>query len=119
VAAALQDNHRATIVGQPTPPIGYVRSMVPLPDGQGSLILTTGVLERASAPPRPVDGADRPWSLRPDHIVSINPEDEKVAMAWLRAQESPDAPADRAAPPADAQLAKALELLKEAMGGAN
>ena len=47
LAAALQDNHRAIIVGTPTAGQGYAKSGVPLPDTDFVLVLATGLLQRA------------------------------------------------------------------------
>jgi hypothetical protein len=47
LAAALQDSHRALIVGQPTRMSAYVRSHVDLENGD-RLVLATGVLKRAN-----------------------------------------------------------------------
>ena len=46
LCAALQDNHRATVVGTPTGADTEVQSSVPLPGGERSMRLTTGRLER-------------------------------------------------------------------------
>ena len=52
LAAALQDNHRAVIVGSPTisskinPGPGFVKSIIPIGDGKLSVSLATGSLER-------------------------------------------------------------------------
>jgi carboxyl-terminal processing protease len=115
--AALQDNHRATVVGQPTPWAGAIRSLFPLPDGQGSLILTTGLLERPSVARGPSDDAKRPWGIEPDHLVVMDRAQVGPVFGWYALQESPDAPATNGAPPGDPQLAKALELLKSALNG--
>ena len=52
LAAALQDNHRAVIVGSSTmssrinPGPGFVKSNIPIGDGKLSVSLATGSLER-------------------------------------------------------------------------
>jgi carboxyl-terminal processing protease len=118
LTAALQDNRRAVVVGQPTPWAGTVRSLIPLPDGQGSLVLTTGVLERPAAAREPAVGtAKRLWGVQPDHLVVPDGKQAVDVMAWHRAQESPDAPNANTRPPDDSQLAKAIELLKAALDG--
>jgi carboxyl-terminal processing protease len=119
VAAALQDNHRVVVVGQPTPWAGLVRSLFPLPDSQAAMILTTGVLERPASAREPADTARRLWGLQPDHVVPVHREKSLAIMTWQRQQESPDAPTSNAQPPDDAQLAKALELLQAALNGSD
>jgi carboxyl-terminal processing protease len=56
LAAALQDNHRAILVGAPTSsaqgmPGGGVKSAVPVGDGAWSIVLMTGRLERGNGRP--------------------------------------------------------------------
>ncbi len=64
LAAALQDNHRAVIVGSPTmsarinPGPGFVKSTIPVGDGRLSVSLATGSLERGDG--RPLSLFDRP-----------------------------------------------------------
>ena len=57
LAAALQDNKRAVVIGAPTSSAGInpgnavVKTLLPLKGGEWSLSLATGVLERAAASP--------------------------------------------------------------------
>jgi carboxyl-terminal processing protease len=51
LCAALQDNHRAVIVGTPTPGRTDVRSSVPLPGGEWSIQMATGRMERGDGRP--------------------------------------------------------------------
>ncbi len=92
IAAALQDNHRATIVGRPTfgalvatqgglDQRSDIRSRVPLGDGSGAIDLTTGLLERGDgrrlnsdkSAARPIGRGSSPkevtTGVMPDHIV--------------------------------------------------
>ncbi len=46
LAAALQDSHRAVLVGERTPGHAFVHSPVELPDGIGAVVLRSGVLLR-------------------------------------------------------------------------
>jgi carboxyl-terminal processing protease len=101
LAAALQDTHRATLVGSPTrgasgTPTGDVRSRVALGDGASSITLMTGYLERADGRPLStvssqllmVDPSIVPvrnkaaqkvdTGVKPDHAVTTNPNDKKV-----------------------------------------
>ena len=48
IAAALQDNHAAVIVGRPTGGIAHVRTAVLLPDNDGAVQLDTAIFERPS-----------------------------------------------------------------------
>jgi carboxyl-terminal processing protease len=57
LVAALQDNHRAVIVGTRTPGAADVLSTVPLPGGEWSIRMTTGRLERGDG--RPLAGPSR------------------------------------------------------------
>ncbi|MFO0811495.1 MAG: S41 family peptidase [Gemmataceae bacterium] len=106
LAAALQDRGRAICVGQPTPPAGAVRSLLPLPDG-GAVTLTTAVLERSKG------AGEAARRVLPDHVVETPSSRQLAVEAWQRAQENPDADPN-ASPPDDALLARALELLKVA-----
>jgi C-terminal peptidase prc len=112
LVAALQDGRRAAVVGEPTARAGYIRSLVPLPDGKDALVLTTGVLERASAPQEPAAGGSRLWDVRPDLPVAPSGEQRNAVFEWQRAQESPDAPGTGARPPEDAVLARAIDWLR-------
>jgi C-terminal peptidase prc len=106
VAAALQDNNRAVLVGQPTKNDGFVNTLVPLPDGKRGLIFRTGILERARK--------DRGWPVQPDHVVAMDVKQSKVVTEWHQKQEIAEKPTGDN-PPADPQLAKAVELMREAV----
>ncbi len=109
VAAALQDNGRAVLVGQPTARDGWVRSAVALPGGVGSVTLRTGRLERPSG---------RDWPLQPD--VSVVPSKEQAAAVhrWLQSKQLSELPAGTDdQPPDDPQLRKAIEVLRAKVGG--
>lgn len=108
VVAALQDNRRAVLVGEPTRVGGFVNGRIPLPDGQGALTLRTGRLERTAK--------GRGWPVEPDHAVTLTKKQRAALDAWLREKGRPPAPgsdADKA--PEDPQLDKAMELLREAL----
>jgi C-terminal peptidase prc len=105
VVAALQDNRRAVLVGEPTLVGGFVVSRIPLPGDQGALTLRTGRLERGAK--------DRAWPVEPDHAVSMTKKQREALDTWLREKGRPPEPgsdADKA--PADPQLDKAMELLR-------
>jgi carboxyl-terminal processing protease len=75
IAAALQDNHMAVIVGEPTAGIAHIRTSVLLPGNDGAVQMNTAIFERPSGrslakimdsiparpTPRPIAGeADQP-----------------------------------------------------------
>jgi carboxyl-terminal processing protease len=115
VAAALQDRKRAVLVGEPTARNLTVSSLVPLPEGQGALILRTGTVERTARGDKP-DAAD--GVVVPDHRVSLERKQMEAVLEWQAQQESPEPRAD-AKPPADPQLDKAVALLREALAKQN
>jgi C-terminal peptidase prc len=106
VVAALQDNKRAVLVGQPTKNDGYVNTIVMLPDGKRGLIFRAGILERANK--------DRGWPVQPDHAVAMDPKQAEAVTDWHRKQEIAEQPTSDK-PPADPQLAKAVDLMREAL----
>jgi C-terminal processing protease CtpA/Prc len=114
LAAALQDNHRAIIVGVPTASATYtifagvaswtdVRSMVTIGDGSWSIELTTGQLRRGDGRPleaaeyvpqagdlvrqlRPLDPNKIKTGVKPDHIVGGNGTDAIRGAPRMRRQ---------------------------------
>jgi C-terminal processing protease CtpA/Prc len=120
VAAALQDNHRAVLVGQPCGGPVYATSLVELPEGKGGVIVRTGKLQRpARAPKGPGAGQPVPGNVPedvvlPEHVVAIDAKQRDAVVEWFRAQESPEPRADLK-PPADPQLARAMALLREVL----
>jgi carboxyl-terminal processing protease len=122
VAAALQDNKRAVLVGVPTHGDGCVTSLVDLPENLGALQLRTSQVERA-VPPRQKEAQDSEerragtrLSVQPDHLVTMSKEQIDAMMQWAHEQESPEPPPGALTqPPADSQLDKAVALLREAL----
>jgi carboxyl-terminal processing protease len=106
VVAALQDNGRAVLVGQPTKNDGYVNTVVKLPDGKTGLIFRVGMLERAVK--------ERGWPVKPDHVVAMDVKQRETLTEWHRKQEVADGPTKDKAPD-DPQLARAVELLRETL----
>jgi carboxyl-terminal processing protease len=106
VVAALQDAGRAAIVGERTSTEGYVNSLLPLSEGGFSLTLRTGRLERA--------GKGRGWPVEPDHAVPLGKAGAARVAGWLRAKARSDLTPCADRPPSDAQLARAVEVLKAA-----
>ena len=111
IAAALQDNQRATLVGNPLRAETYVLRHIHLPEQQGVIHLATAHLERA----RPTS-AEAHLQVRPDHHVSLT---AKGRLAWgtWRNDLSIERHLD-AKPPADPQLDKAVEVLQAALQSA-
>ena len=114
IAAALQDNHRAVVVGTPSQGDGVVTTLYLLPDDQGGVKLPTGRVERATSTKASAGAA---WqTVTPDHLVPLSRDKFMPIMQWQNEQMSPDAPAKEAkAPPDDPQLTKALEILRAAL----
>jgi carboxyl-terminal processing protease len=125
LAAALQDNHRAVVVGTPTasarmnPGIAVATSVIPVGNSDWSVSLATGVLERGDGSPLSrFDGA-RPsafvaspapsrFGVHPDQAVA-----ENAAGPAARAAQAGAAQTDGNKP--DAAQLKALELLRQAL----
>jgi C-terminal processing protease CtpA/Prc len=110
VLAALRDNGRAVLVGEPTANDGSVRSLFPLPDGETAVTIFTGRLKRAAE--------GRGWPARPDHAVALDKDRRAAVRKWLADKQLPELPPgtdDR--PPDDPQLDRALAALRQALGG--
>jgi carboxyl-terminal processing protease len=115
MAAALQDRKRAVLVGEPTARNLTVSGLVPLPEGQGALILRTGTVERMARADKP-DASE--GFVVPDHRVSLERKQLEAVLEWRAQQDSPEPKAD-AKPPTDPQLDKAVALLREALAQQN
>jgi C-terminal peptidase prc len=120
VVAALQDNHRAVVVGEPTEGHGYVQSLVPLPHGGGGLSLRTARVERAAQRQqagmvRETEG-ERGLLIKPDYRVAMTKKQVQHLEDWLQKKgwtELPAGTTDR--PPEDPQLAQAVQILRAAL----
>lgn len=126
VAAALQDNRRATVVGSRSFGKGTVQSIMPLSDGRSLLKLTTGEYLRPSQANIHRREGDADWGVSPEPRNEINPPAQTLdtVKAWRAARDfvsPPDAPASRPAPPesaavlprhVDPVIARALDVLK-------
>ncbi len=111
LAAALQANGRAVLVGERVRGGGFVTSPFRLPDDLGVVRLPTGVVELPLPP-----GAEREAGIgvRPDHVVPMRAKEWQALMEWQFDQDRPGGVSKEKAP-ADAQLAKAVELLRAAL----
>jgi carboxyl-terminal processing protease len=123
VAGALQDHHRAVILGSPTFGKGSVQTIIPMQDGSG-LKLTTAQYYTPSGRVIQAKG------IEPDIEVSNRIEDKGRPLRFLREKdlerhlenhegekdEETEAPegdaADQEAADRDIQLTRALEILK-------
>jgi carboxyl-terminal processing protease len=109
VAAALQDNRRAVLVGEKTRGEGFANRMVTVPGSKEVLVLRTKAIERAGKKPRG-------WGVVPDHLIPMTKEQRKALEKWLVQKDLPELPPGTTdAPPADPQLAKAVKLLRAAL----
>jgi carboxyl-terminal processing protease len=140
LAAALQDNHRAVVVGERTRGAAFMTAPVDLPAGLGQVMLRSGVLSRGDGRPLQrftephageiepeapaansrkgphelsADQAAADWGVRPDRTVAFAPDPRRIWIAWRQQQELPEAPAAGRSPiPLDPQLDKAIEIVK-------
>jgi C-terminal peptidase prc len=104
IAAALQDNKRAILVGEPTKVRGYVSTMVQLPGESFALIVPTGRFERAVQ--------EHGWPVKPDVLVPMNDAQVKARSDWHQKMFIADGPTpETKVAPADPQLVKAMEIL--------
>lgn len=110
VLAALQDNRRAILVGEPSKADGAIHRLFDLPNEDGKISVLTGQSERS-------DKA-RGWPVCPDRTVELSKEQRAAVERWLMAKRLPVLPPgsdDRA--PEDPQLASAVALLRDALKG--
>lgn len=126
LAAALQDNHRAVLVGQATrgavgqrPGEALVRSTVPVGDGRTSIVMATGLYERGDGRPLADDEGDmlgappaqklRKGGVRPDHTI---PAPRHPAAASQTSDVRQAASAEQLTDPA---LTAAVQVLRQAL----
>jgi carboxyl-terminal processing protease len=136
IVAALQDNHRATIVGSPTfsamvaTPRGIsrrsdVKSRVPIGDGSWSIELMTGYLERGDgqrlssdatfspasnsfALPKPKGPNEVTTGIKPDHTVNMARGNAATALPM----QPPQTPAQQPNLGSDPVLQEAVRLMR-------
>jgi carboxyl-terminal processing protease len=126
VAAALQDNGRATIVGSRSFGKGTVQSLVSLSDGRSLLKLTTSEYLRPSQANIHRRDGDAEWGVSPEPRNEINPPAQTLesVKAWRAARDIVSPPGAPASPPAtpdsaavlprhvDPVIARALDVLE-------
>jgi carboxyl-terminal processing protease len=121
VAACLQDDERATIVGDRTWGKGTVQRVIPVEGGRSILKLTTATYWRPSNQNIHRLSEDVPesaeWGVKPDEGWNVPTTDEELA-AWFEMRRQRDVFRDQSDDEAEAiekldkQLAKALEAVK-------
>ena len=114
VAACLQDNRRAVVVGSRSFGKGTVQSILPLSDGKSLLKLTTSEYLRPSSVNIQRRAGDAEWGVAPEAKHEIDPSAKtlEAVKAWRASRDAvlpPDTTArSTAAAPEEAQSAAAL-----------
>lgn len=109
VAACLQDQGRAVVVGSRSFGKGTVQSIIPLSDGRRLLKLTTAEYRR------PADAdegqGDGPWGVTPDAGREIDvPAQARESLAgWRRLRDQPSPAADRPAAASAGDLPRRID----------
>jgi carboxyl-terminal processing protease len=116
VAGALQDNGRATLVGQSIVREGFSKSFVDVPGTQHALEIATGLVEQAKSTKAPESedevGRPRAWTIRPDHAVSTTQQEQMALHQWVNDKLRPEPSSSASLAPKDAQLQEAIEVLR-------
>jgi carboxyl-terminal processing protease len=123
IAAALQDHHRAVLVGQRTHGKGNVQALPPL-GAVGLLKITSGTIARPSGKPLhrfPDSKPEDPWGVHPDpgHEFRLSAEASRALRTWCEEQTMRPGSSTKRLPLddslADPQRNAALETLVELM----
>lgn len=118
VAAALQDHHRAVIIGEQTFGKASVQNVVELEDGKSAIKITTGSYQRPSGKPIHRFPEATEWGVKPDEGFDVPLSNFELGrmMRWRRQQDVITASEDglrQQDDPLDPQLARAVEHLKD------
>ena len=118
VAGALQDHHRAVLLGTKSFGKGSVQTIIPLP-GHGAMRLTTARYYTPSGRSIQAKGIDPDIIVEAAKIEKTNEKGEKVATASDLKRDDPDATGELSSvdssiigTPADYQLTRAVDMLR-------
>jgi carboxyl-terminal processing protease len=115
LAAALQDNHRAEIIGERTYGKGSVQNLIQMESGRSALKLTTAKYLRPSGKNIhrfPDSKEEDEWGVRPDTEVKVSPQEE---ADYLQARRDRDVVRD---PETPAEIARKLAVVALPIGQA-
>jgi len=118
VAGALQDHHRAILLGTKSFGKGSVQTIIPLP-GHGAMRLTTARYYTPSGRSIQAKGIDPDIIVEAAKIEKTPEKGEKVVASDMKKDDSGEGPAEQSSvdpsimgPPADYQLARAVNMLR-------
>jgi len=115
LAAALQDNHRAVLVGMPSSsalgvPGAVVQSSISVGDGAWSMMLTTGRLERGDGRPLGIEGTSEPVRNRNRAMKAPNAgEAERDIQQFAARAFSPTESIPKASTAANTQIVRGAD----------
>ncbi|HZV06324.1 MAG TPA: S41 family peptidase [Gemmataceae bacterium] len=124
IAAALQDHHRAVLIGQRTHGKGNVQALLPPLGTIGVLKITSGTIARPNGKPLhrfPDSKPEDPWGVHPDpgHEFRLSAEASRALRTWCEEQTMRPGSSTKRLPLddafADPQRNAALETLAELM----
>ena len=113
VAAALQDHHRAVVIGEQTFGKASVQNVVELEDGKSAIKITTGSYQRPSGKPIHHFPEATEWGVKPDEGFEVPLSNYELGRL-MRVRQQSDVVSRNAEPPSsrfDPQLRRAAEHL--------